>query len=413
MRAFLISVFLLNFPFLAVADWPQFRGPDGMGTSPDTGIPETWSDTENIAWKIPLPGVGASSPVVIGDKVFLTASEGGADDVRRHVMCLSLRDGKLLWDKTVESLLPEQSKIREDHGYASSTPVATDDRLFVFFGKSGVFAFDHDGKQLWNTTVGSALNGWGSAASLTLHQNLVLVNASVESESLVALDQTSGKEVWKVGGITESWHAPVLAPGADGKTEVIAALNGELRAFDAVDGKPLWQCKSGIGWYMCPMPLVRDGIVYAVGGRSGLGGLAVRTGGTGDVTETRRLWTLQKATNVPTPILHGGHLYFANDSTAVAHCVDIKTGEFVYSERLVPNPDGIYASPILIGERILYLGRGGQAVFIAAKPEFKVLSSAVLENRRGMFNASPVIAGNRLLLRSNKFLYCIGATDLR
>ena len=218
MRAFLISVFLLNFPFLAVADWPQFRGPDGMGTSPDTGIPETWSDTENIAWKIPLPGVGASSPVVIGDKVFLTASEGGADDVRRHVMCLSLRDCKLLWDKTVESLLPEQSKIREDHGYASSTPVATDDRLFVFFGKSGVFAFDHDGKQLWNTTVGSALNGWGSAASLTLHQNLVLVNASVESESLVALDQTSGKEVWKVGGITESWHAPVLAPGADGKT---------------------------------------------------------------------------------------------------------------------------------------------------------------------------------------------------
>ncbi|MEZ5326508.1 MAG: PQQ-binding-like beta-propeller repeat protein [Verrucomicrobiales bacterium] len=408
MRALLISVFLLNFTSLAIADWPQFRGPDGLGTSPDTGIPENWSETENIAWKIPLPGVGASSPIVIGDKVFLTASEGGADDVLRHVLCFSLTDGKLLWDKTVDSLLPEQSKIREDHGYASSTPVATDDRLFVFFGRSGVFAFDHDGKQLWNTTVGSALNGWGSAASLTLHKNLVLVNASVESEALVALDQTSGKEVWKVGGITESWHAPVLAPVANGRTEVIAALNGELRAFDADEGKPLWQCKSGIGWYMCPMPLVQDGTVYAVGGRSGLGGLAVRTGGKGDVTETRRLWTLQKATNVPTPILHGGHLYFANDSTAVAHCVDIKTGEFLYSERLVPNPGGIYASPVLLGERILYLGRGGQAVFIAAKPEFKILSSAVLENKRGMFNASPAVAGNRLLLRSNKFLYCIG-----
>ena len=379
MRIFFILTILLNLPVVAGADWPQFRGPNGMGTAPDTGIPGTWSDTDNIVWKIPLPGVGASSPVVIGDKVFLTASEGGADDVRRHVMCFSLNDGKLLWDKSVESLLPEQSKIREDHGYASSTPIASDDRLFVFFGKSGVFAFDHDGKQLWNTTVGSALNGWGSAASLTLHKNLVLVNASVESESLIALDQTSGKEVWKVGGITESWHAPVLAPVTDGRTEVIAALNGELRAFDAVDGKPLWQCKSGIGWYMCPMPLVQDGIVYAVGGRSGLGGLGVRTGGTGDVTETRRLWTLQKATNVPTPILHGGHLYFANDSTAVAHCVDIKTGEFIYSERLDPNPDGIYASPVLIGERILYLGRGGQAIFIAAKPEFKALSSAVLE----------------------------------
>ncbi|MCB1094136.1 MAG: PQQ-like beta-propeller repeat protein [Verrucomicrobiae bacterium] len=408
MRIFFILAILLSYPSLTVADWPQFRGPYGLGTSPDTGIPENWSETENIAWKIPLPGVGASSPIVIGDKVFLTASEGGADDVLRHVLCFSLTDGRLLWDKTVDSLLPEQSKIREDHGYASSTPVATGDRLFVFFGKSGVFAFDHDGRQLWNTTVGSALNGWGSAASLTLHRNLVLVNASVEGEALVALDQTSGKEVWKVGNITESWHAPVLAPVANGRTEVIAALNGELRAFDAVDGKPLWQCKSGIGWYMCPMPLVQDGIVYAVGGRSGLGGLAVRTGGTGNVTETRRLWTLQKATNVPTPILHGGYLYFANDSTAVAHCVDIKTGEFLYSERLVPNPGGIYASPVLIGERILYLGRGGQAVFIAAKPEFKVLSSAVLENKRGMFNASPAVAGNRLLLRSNKFLYCIG-----
>jgi outer membrane protein assembly factor BamB len=134
----------------------------------------------------------------------------------------------------------------------------------------------------------------------------------------------------------------------------------------------------------------------------------VRTGGTGDVTDTRRLWTLQKATNVPTPILHRGHLYFANDSTAVAHCVDIKTGDFVYSERLIPNPEGIYASPILLGDRILYLGRGGQAVFIAAKPEFKVLSSPALENGRGMFNASPAVAGNHLLLRSNKFLYCIG-----
>jgi outer membrane protein assembly factor BamB len=408
MRALLLSVFLLNFPLLAVADWPQFRGPNGMGMSPETVIPDTWSDTENITWKIPLPGVGASSPVVIGDKIFLTASEGGADDVRRHVMCFSLNDGQQLWDKTVDSLLPEQSKIREDHGYASSTPVATNDRLFVFFGKSGVFAFDHDGKQLWNTTVGSALNGWGSAASLTVYKNLVLVNASVESESLIALDQATGKEVWKVKGITESWHAPVLAPVANEKTEVIAALNGELRAFDALDGRSLWQCKSGIGWYMCPMPLVQDGIVYAVGGRSGLGGLAVRTGGTGDVTDTRRLWTLQKATNVPTPILHRGHLYFANDSTAVAHCVDIKTGDFVYSERLIPNPEGIYASPILLGDRILYLGRGGQAVFIAAKPEFKVLSSPALENGRGVFNASPAVAGNHLLLRSNKFLYCIG-----
>jgi outer membrane protein assembly factor BamB len=406
----LLTLSVLAFlPSLAAADWPQFRGPGGTGTA-EAKLPETWSETENLLWKAPLPGVGASSPVVIGEKVFLTASEGGADDVQRHVLCYQLSDGKLLWDTTVESVLPEQLTIREEHGYASSTPVATASRLFVFFGKSGVFCFDHAGQQLWNVRVGSTLHEWGSAASLTLHGDMLLVNASVESESLVALDAASGKELWKAAGIKESWHAPVVATGADGKAEVIAALNGELRSFDAATGKPLWECQTGIAWYMCPMPLVRDGIVYSVGGRGGQGGLAVKLGGQGDVTETHRLWTLQKGTNVPTPLLHGGHLYFANDNSGLAHCVDIKTGEFVYSERLEPNPEQVYASPILVGGRILFLGRGGQAVFISADPEFKRLSSAVLENRRGMFNATPALAGDRLLLRSNKFLYAIGET---
>ena len=407
MRARFLSLFLLLPCALSAADWPQFRGPGGTGTV-EAKVPDTWSDSENLLWKIPLPGVGSSSPVVIGKRIFLTASEGGADDVQRHVLCYDLKDGKLLWDKTVKSVLPEQAKIREDHGYASSTPVATATQLFVFFGKSGVFCFDHSGKQLWNTSVGTSLHEWGSAASLTLHGKSVLVNASVESQSLIALDQATGRELWKAVGIAESWHAPVLAPGKGGQTEVIMALVNEIRSFDSASGKLLWQCKTGIGWYMCPMPLVRDGIVYAVGGRSGVGGLAVRTGGSGDVTESHVLWSLQKGTNVPTPLLHGGHLYFVNDSTAVAHCVDIRNGNFVYSERLDPNPEQVYASPILINGKILYLGRGGVAVFVKADPKFAILSSAELENRRGMFNATPVVVGNNLLLRSDKFLYCIG-----
>lgn len=407
MRAILLTLGLI-LCHSAAADWPQFHGPGGMGTS-DAKLPDTWSDTENIVWKTPLQGVGASSPVVVGSRIFLTSGIGGADDLVRHVLCLDAESGKVLWDKTVESELPEQAKIREDHGYASATPVANATHVFVFFGKSGVFCFDHSGKQVWNTKVGSELNGWGSAASLTLHKKLVLVNASVESESLVALDQTSGKQVWKAEGIRESWHAPVLAPGAKGTTEVVTALAGEVKSFDADTGKPLWQCKTGIAWYMCPVPVVRDGVVYAVGGRSGVGGLAVRSGGSGDVTETHRLWTLQKGTNVPSPILHGGHLYFAHENLALVHCVDVKTGEFVYSERLDPNPGQIYASPVLAGGKLYYLGRGGQAVIVSAEPKFRVLSSAKLENGRGVFNASPAIHGNRLLIRSNKFLYCIGS----
>jgi outer membrane protein assembly factor BamB len=271
-----------------------------------------------------------------------------------------------------------------------------------------VFCFDRAGKQIWNTKVGSRLNGWGSAASLALHKNLVLVNASVESDSLVALDQTTGKKVWEAGGIKESWHAPVLAPGSGGSTEVITALQNEIRSFDAATGKPLWQCKTGITWYMCPLPIFQGGVLYAVGGRSGVGGLAVRTGGSGDVTETHKLWTLEKGTNVPSPVIYGGHLHFAHENTGLVHCVDLKTGEFVYSEHLDPNPGQIYASPVLADGKIYYVGRGGHTVVVAAGPKFQVLSSAKLENGRGVFNASPAIQNNRLFIRSNKFFYCIG-----
>lgn len=405
-----VSIFFFIVQTLVAADWPQFHGPGGKGKT-DASVPETWSDTENILWKTALPGQGASSPILVGDLIFLTAGTGGAEDLVRHVLCVSSKDGKILWDKTLESSLPEQKTIREDHGYASATAVATGTHLFVFFGKSGVFCLDHSGKQIWNTKVGSELNGWGSAASLTLHEKMVLVNASVESESLVALDQASGKELWNAKGIKESWHAPVLAPRPGGITEVITALAGEIRSFDAANGNPLWQCKTGISWYMCPLPVVQDGVLYAVGGRSGVGGLAVRTGGMGDVTGTHLQWTLQKGTNVPSPIIDKGHLYFAHENLGLVHCVDIKTGSFVYSERLQPNPGQIYASPVLADGKLYYLGRGGQSLVVRAGPEFKVISSSLLENGRGVFNASPAVHGNRLLIRSNKFLYCIGTPE--
>lgn len=394
---------------LAAADWPRFQGPDGKGTAEATAkLPLTWSDTENIVWKTPLAGEGASSPIVVGNRIFLTAGVGGAEDLVRHVLCLDAATGKILWDKTVESELPEQPKIRENHGYTSATPVASATHVFVFFGKSGVFCFDHSGRQIWNTKVGSRLNGWGSAASPTLHKNLVLVNASVESETLVALDQSTGKKVWEASGIKESWHSPALAPAAGGGTEVITALAREIHSFDAATGNLLWKAGTGILWYMCPQPIVQDGVLYAVGGRSGVGGVAVRTGGRGDVTDTHKLWTLDKGTNVPSPVIQGGYLHFAHENRGTACCVDMKTGQFVYEEQMSPNPGQIYASPVLAGGKIYYLGRGGQAVVITAGPKFEVVGDAKLEGGRGVFNASPAVSGNRLLIRSNKFLYCIG-----
>jgi outer membrane protein assembly factor BamB len=397
--------------------WPQFRGPGGHGRSDAKGLPLTWSDEKNIVWKTALPGPGASSPIVQGHRIFLTCFTGYAtspgepgdmNNLKRHVVCLNLADGKILWNTPVPAALPEQDRIREDHGYASSTPVTDGERVYAFFGKSGVFAFDLDGKQLWRAEVGSKLNGWGSATSPVLYRNLVLVNASIESESLVALDRATGREVWRAGGVKDSWHAPVLVNAPDGRTEVVTAIIKKVLAFDPENGQALWHCDTGINWYMCPTPIAQDGLVYSIGGRNPNGGLAIRAGGRGDVTGSHVVWKLNKGSNVPSPILHEGHLYFAHENLGIVYCVNAKSGEVVYEERLNPSPGQIYASPVLADGRLYFTGRGGRTIVIAAQPKFEQLADNSLEGNRGAFNASPAIAGRQLLLRSNRFLYSLG-----
>lgn len=390
------------------ADWPRFRGPDGFATSEGAKLPLQWSDTQNVVWKAALPGAGASSPIVVGDRIFLTLSTGGASAVQRHVLCIERATGKTLWDTIVPSELPEQDPIRENHGYASSTPVADAERVYVFFGKSGVSALDHAGKLLWNAKVGDRLHGWGSGTSPVLHGNLLLVNASVESEALVALDKSTGKEVWRAGGVKDSWHAPVLVTAPSGANEVVVAIYKQVLGFDAKTGESLWRCDTGINWYMCPTPVARDGIVYAIGGRNPNGGLAIKAGGRGDVTGSHVVWKLNKGSNVSSPVLHQGHLYFAHENIGIVYCVNAKTGDVVYEERLAPSPGQIYASPVLADGRLYYFGRGGRAAVVAAKPQFELRADNTLEGGRGVFNASPAITGHRLLVRSERFLYCLG-----
>lgn len=394
--------------------WPQFRGPTGQGTSTDKGVPTTWSETENIVWKTPLPGAGTSSPVVVGRKIFLTCyrgynvpgeSAGEEKSLERLLVCFDRATGKQLWEKVVPSKLPEQDKIRDDHGYASNTPVATADRLFVFFGKSGVFAFDHDGKQLWQSDVGSELNGWGSAASPILYKNLVIVNASVESETLVALDQKTGQEVWRAKGIREAWNTPILVKLPGGKTELVIAISQKVLGFDPDTGEQLWKCDTDINWYMVPCLVSEGETIYGVGGRSG-GALAVKAGGRGDVTSSHRLWTGKKGSNVTSPILYNGHLYWMHENLGIAYCAEAKTGKIIYEERL-DRADQVYGSPVLADGKLYYTTRSGRTFVIAAKPEFEKLATNDLE-RRGTFNASPAVADGKLLVRSNKFLYCLG-----
>ncbi len=394
-------------------DWAAFRGPDGQGTSTAKALPVEWSESENIAWKIPMPGPGASSPIVFRDHIYITCysgffvpgeADGSPKDLKRHLLCLDRKSGKKLWEKIVDAKLPEEERIR-DHGFAANTPAADADRVYCFFGKTGVIAFDHDGKQVWIADVGTKTHGWGTSASPVLYKNMVFINASVESESLVALDRKTGKELWRAEGIREAWNTPVVVTNVEGKPELIIATQGSVQAFEPTSGKQLWTCATDIGWYMVPSVIAHDGIVYCLGGRSGVAGLAVRTGGSGDVTKSHRLWTSLKGSNVTSPVFHDGHLYWMNDNLGIAFCAKADSGDLVYEKRM-DRSGQVYASALLADGRVYYLTREGRTFVVAAKPEFEVLATNDL-NDGSVFNGSFAVDGTRLLVRSDKFLYAI------
>jgi outer membrane protein assembly factor BamB len=395
-------------------DWPQFRGPSGMGVSDATGLPVSWSASENLVWKTEMPGPGASSPIIHGDQVYLTCYTGyfipgepGGDiaQLKRHLIAVQRTDGKIIWNQAIAAKLPEEAKIR-DHGYAASTPAADPERVYVFFGKSGVIAFDHSGKQLWQADVGPKTNGWGSGASPVLYKDLVIINASVESQSLVALDKRTGKETWRAEGIKEAWNTPLVVTAASGRQEVVVAMAGSVAAFDPDSGKLLWSCKSDIRWYMVPSVVADKGVVYCLGGRSGVAALAVRTGGSGDVTASHRLWTSEKGSNVSSPVYHDGHLYWMHEQSGVAFCAKAASGEIVYEQQLA-RAGQVYASALLADGRLYYVTRSGTTFVVAANPSFQQIGKNELGDR-SIFNGSPAVDGQRLLLRSDKYLYCVG-----
>ncbi|NQU19896.1 MAG: PQQ-binding-like beta-propeller repeat protein, partial [Candidatus Nealsonbacteria bacterium] len=273
-----LIVAVLSVVLFSGADWFRFRGSDTSGVSGETALPTTWSETENIVWKTPLPGFGSSSPIVLGENIFLTAYSGyGFDsdepgdqkDLKLHVLCIDRTTGKILWDKTAETRLPEteyDGGYVRLHGYASATPVTDGKAVYTFFGRSGVQAYSLDGELLWEASVGDGLDkrGWGSGASPILAADLVIVNASIESESLVALNKTTGKEVWRAEGIVDSWSTPALVDLPDAKQELVVSMHSKVRGYDPATGKQLWECAS-VEDYVVPAVVVDRGGVYVTG----------------------------------------------------------------------------------------------------------------------------------------------------
>ncbi len=388
--------------------WPQFRGPGGLGISQEKGLPVTWSETENMVWKTALPGYGSSSPIALDGKLYVTCysgygiekNEGSLEELTLHVVCVDSKTGGIVWDKQIKPS-PDESKSVRDHGYAAGTPVTDVEYLYVFFGKSGIMKFDLKGKQKWRTSVGDKTHGWGRGTSPVLYENLVIVNASIESGSLVGIDKISGKEVWRSGGMDSSWNTPHLVETSDGKDELAVSVKGWILGFDPKTGKELWRCK-GIDDYICPSIVSDKGVLYAMGGRKPKV-IAIRSGGRGDVTTTHKVWEVEIGSLVSSPITYDGHIYWVSDSKQTAYCLSLTDGAIKYSEKLKARP---YASALLADGKIYIVTRDNGTVVLAAKPQFEQLAHNKLEDK-SIFDASPVVCDGKLILRSNLNLYCI------
>jgi outer membrane protein assembly factor BamB len=461
---FSLFVLLLSAATLHASDWSRFRGPNGSGVSPDEApTPATWTNTENVKWSVDLPGPGSSCPIVVGDKVFVTCwtgyglsrdEPGDQAQLKRHLMCFDRKTGKTLWDREVDPYLPEDNYggMFAEHGYTSHTPVSDGEKVFAFFGKSGVVAFDMDGKQLWQVSVGteSGSRDWGSSSSPLLYKNMVIVPAAAESHSLVALDKETGKELWKqeAQGFESTWGSPILAEGKDGKQNVVWAVPGELWAFDPDNGGKLAWFVTDLGGDSCSTSAITaDGVVYLVGGRDGKT-VAVKADGAGDVTESSIIWSENMQGGIGTPVLHAGKLYSV--SREVVTCLDAKTGEELFKKRLeapvepeaetaaaeapaeaAPPAEGqgeeggrgrgrggrggrgggfmnqSYASPVIADGKLYFMTRGGLCYVFQLGDEVEQVAANKFGSDEADFSATPAISDGEIFIRSSKKLYCV------
>ena len=407
-------------------DWLQFRGTNGAGVY-EGNVPTEWGDAENLKWAIPLPGKGVSSPIVVGSRLFVTTYSGfGQDannpgdlaDLRRHLICVNRETGKILWDRSPPTRFPEDKfeGFITDHGYASCTPVSDGERVYAFFGKSGVYAFDLDGELLWQQYVGneSGPTEWGAGASPAIYKDLLLVNACDESQALIAFDRVSGEEVWRTEAklYEGSYSTPVIGKAEDGSDEIVVPLSDETWGIDPATGKLKWWVKQSLAKYVCTTPVVGDGVAYIAASSKVM---AIRLGGRGDVTKSHVVWSRNAGPGVPSPVLEQGKLYWVG-TNGILTCADAATGKTLWRKRMGKGKRNItYASLTKADNAWLSMTQLGGTIAFRIAPEFEELSVNRFDGDKTPFKSSFAAANGELFARSDQFLYCIsngGEADL-
>lgn len=402
--------------------WNRFRGPNGTGRSNDPLIPSEWDETNNLRWKTELPGRGSSSPVLSSEKVFLTTyvadsnDDGILNSLQRFLCCIDQESGAIDWSKSIDTILPESANRGvgiPEHGYATNSCVVDERFVYSFYGKSGVYCHDHDGNEIWRISVGTGLNrnNWGSCASLILFNDILIVNAAEECGSLLGIEKSTGKEVWRAGEkLSFSFSTPALVPVDSDRTDLVVAVVGELWGLNPTNGKLVWFAESPIGGNVSPCVNVDGDLVYSYGGFDQRGSICVQAGGTGDVTESRLRWKSKTASYVASPVIYEKKIYWVGDS-GMYHCVDALTGERIAKARMprgVGNSRPVYASAIAINDRIFVQTRRRGVFVLETGGPLKILSHNMFESDDSMFNATPAVGGGQLFLRSDQFLYCVG-----
>lgn len=417
--------------------WPQFRGPGARGISDHPGLPDRWSATENVAWKTDLPGRGWSSPVVWGDRVFLTTaiSSGDAEAPKQgfylggerptpeaehewKVFCLALDDGSVLWERTVHRGKPATS-IHLKNSYASETPVTDGQRVYAYFGNIGLFALDFEGELVWSKRFEprETREGWGTAASPALWgDRIYIVNDNEEQSYLVAIDKHSGEEAWRVDRDEKSnWSTPYVWQN-ELRTEIVTPGTGKTRSYD-LEGDLLWWFE-GMSGITIATPYADNGLLYITSGFVASPQrpiYAIRPGGKGDITlaegavsSEHIAWCQSMAAPYnPSTLVYQGRLHVLYDRGMVA-CYDAKTGAEIYGRQRIPGGGNFTASPWAYDGKVFCLSEAGTTFVARAGDTLEVLhTNALAEDDMAL--ATPAMAGDRLLLRTAARLYCIRA----
>ena len=386
----------------SAGDWPGWRGPHGNGVADDANPPVKWTATEGIRWKVELPGKGVGNPIIWGDRVFLTASDGQRHD-QLLFFCLDRRDGHELWRRNFWGTAPT---LRHEQKSSMATPTPVTDGVYVwgFFGTGDLFCLDLDGNLIWCRSLAQEYepfqNRFAPGSSPVLVGDVLILQCDHWGQSyLIGIDKRTGKNIWKTDRAEHiSWSSPLVAD-VNGRPELVVCATFQVKGYDPLTGREFWAAR-GLTRECIPTAVAGEGMIFAVSGATGET-LALRTGGRGDVSDTHIVWrTSRGAPFVPSPLLLDG-LYYLVDDQGIATCFEAVTGQRVWQNRL---GGAFTASPIAAGGRLYFINEEGLTTVLRAGREFEVLSRNPLGEP--VF-ASPAIAHRELFIRTDGHLFCI------